>query len=78
MRSLVAGQNSMSVAGETLGDLANALEEAYPGIKARLTEGDRIRRGLAVFVNSAQVSSSLTTKVPSDSDIYFAPAISGG
>jgi molybdopterin converting factor small subunit len=78
MRSLVAGQSSVTAAGDTLGALVDALEADYPGIKARLTEGDRIRRGLAVFVNSAQVSSNLTTKVPPDAEVYFAPAISGG
>jgi len=78
LRALTAGESSVTVAGETLAALADNLEARFPGIKVRLVEGQRLRPGLAVFVNSVQVSPNLTTKVAEDADIYFAPAISGG
>jgi molybdopterin synthase sulfur carrier subunit len=78
LRSLTGGQSSVTVSGKTLGEIADALEGLFPGIKARITEGARVRPGLAVFADSIQVSSDLATKVAESADIYFAPAISGG
>jgi molybdopterin synthase sulfur carrier subunit len=78
LRALTADESDVTVSGGTLGELADGLEARFPGIRARLVEGERIRPGLAVFVNSVQVSPKLTTKVAEDADIYFAPAIAGG
>ncbi len=78
LRSLTGGESTANVSGATLGELAEALDGLFPGINARITEGARIRPGLAVFANSVQVSSNLDTKVAESADIYFAPAISGG
>ncbi len=78
LRCLTGQQSTVSVTGGSLGELADNLEACFPGIRARLTEGIRLRPGLAVFVNSVQVPSILATKVAQDADVYFAPAISGG
>jgi len=78
LRALTAGESVVTVSGGNLGELADSLEARFPGIKARLVEEKRIRPGLAVFVNSVQVSANLATKVAEDADVYFAPAISGG
>ena len=78
LRSLTGGESTVAVSGITLRELARSLDALHPGLAARLVDGNRIRSGMAVFVNSAQVSSDLATKVPEDADIYFAPAISGG
>src|SRR5436305_2018400 len=78
MRTLTGGDREVIAAGSTLGEIVESLEAAYPGLKSRLAEGDRIRPGLAVFVDGAQVRPDLTTRVADAAEIYFAPAIAGG
>ena len=78
LRELTGGEPDVTVSGGTLGELADNLEAIHPGLKARLVDGDRVRGSMAVFVNSVQAPSKLTTKVPEDADIYFTPAIAGG
>lgn len=78
LRPLAGGSTSADVTGTTLGEIIDSLEELYPGLQARLVDSERIRPGLAVFVNGAQVLPHLSTRVPDGAEIYFAPAIAGG
>ena len=78
MRGRTGGQTDVVVAGSTLGELIEGLEALYPGLKSRMVEGERIRPGLATFVDGQNVSSNLGTRVPENAEIYFAPAIAGG
>lgn len=68
----------VSASGSTLGELIESLDSQYPGLKARLVEGERLRSGLAVFVNGIQIPSRLNARIAADADIYFSPAIAGG
>ena len=77
LRSLTDGASDVEAAGNTLGEVIGRMEEAHPGIRARLVEEGRLRAGMAAFVDGVQ-SSGLQTKVNPDSEIYFSPAISGG
>ena len=78
MRGLTGGKTEVRVSGATLGEVVEALETDYPGLKSRLVEGDRIRPGLAVFVAGVQASFRLSLRLSENAEIYFAPAISGG
>lgn len=78
MRAVTAGERMVSVEGGNLGEVIANLDALYPGLQSRLTEGERLRAGLAIFVNGVNVSRLLQTKIPSESEIYFAPALSGG
>jgi molybdopterin synthase sulfur carrier subunit len=78
IRPLVGGAAEAVAPGETLGEVIANLEAAYPGVKDRLVEGDRMRRGMATFVNGVVVSPKLATRIPEEAEIYFAPAIAGG
>lgn len=44
----------------------------------RKVEGERIRPGMAVFVDGVQSSFLLSTCLSENVEIHFAPAISGG
>ena len=77
LRSLTDGEADVSAEGSTLGEVIDRLEDAYPGIRARLIEEGRLRAGMAAFVDGVQ-SSGLQTRVNPDSEVYFSPAISGG
>jgi molybdopterin synthase sulfur carrier subunit len=78
LRTLTGGETEVRVSGATLGELVENLEAAYPGLKNRLVEGERLRPGMAVFVDSVNVPPRLSTRLSADADIYFAPAIAGG
>jgi sulfur-carrier protein len=78
LRSLTGGETKVTVPGETLREVLDRLEEAYPGLKARLVAGERMAPGLAVFVDGAVPSAGLRAKLSPDAEVYFAPAIAGG
>jgi molybdopterin converting factor small subunit len=78
LRTLTAGEAKVSVGGETLREIFDRLEEAYPGLKARLLEGDKLRAGMAVFVDGTISTNGLRARVGPESEVHFAPAIAGG
>jgi molybdopterin synthase sulfur carrier subunit len=78
MKTLTGGESTIAVSGATLGELIENLEAAYPGLQGRLVEGERLRPGLAAFVNGVQTPPGLRVKIAADADIYFAPAMAGG
>lgn len=80
MRPLLGGAASVSAHGSTIGELIQDLERRYPGVAARLLadSGDRLRGGLAVFVDDQLPLGGLRARVGPDSVVYFAPAVAGG
>lgn len=78
MRDLTGGVTEFQVAGDTVGDLINALEFNYPGIRARLCENDAIRPNIAVVVDGLRSPRGLRQRVTPSSEVHFVPAISGG
>ena len=63
LRSLTGGASKVTVAGSSVRAIVDALEAVYPGIRARLVQDDRLRQGLAVFVDGANSRRRLRTKV---------------
>jgi len=78
LRVLTGGQVKVTVPGETLREVLDRLDEAHPGIKARLVAGDRMAPGMAVFVDGAIPPAGLRARLSPDAEIHFAPAIAGG
>ena len=78
MRSLCGGAGRVSVQGATLTDAIDALEVLHPGMRDRLVEDGKLRGGSALFVDDQMVRTGLRTRLQPDSEVYFAPAVSGG
>ena len=78
LRTLSGGQESVRIEGKTIGEVIDRLEERFPGIKARLLEGDDLRRGLAVAVDANLARDGLRTTVTEKNEVHFIPALSGG
>ncbi|MBW3623024.1 MAG: MoaD/ThiS family protein [Armatimonadetes bacterium] len=78
LRTLTGGQAEVTAPGETLGEVMDRLAAEHPGLKERLTNGDRIRAGFAVFVDGVSASPYLNTRLDENAEVYFAPAIAGG
>jgi len=78
LRNFSHDQESVQVAGNTLGDLIDALELKFPGIKSRLCDGDHVRAGLAVVIDTQVARGGLSEAVNENSEVHFIPAIAGG
>lgn len=78
MRSLTDNQEQVEVEGETLRQLVENLDRAYPGIRDRVIEDDRIKPGLAVSVNGEITNDGLRTRLATSDEVHFVAAISGG
>ena len=78
MRDLTGGRGQVSVPGVTVGEVIDALDSAYPGIKSRLCGGDRLAPGRAVAVDGRVARLGLLAPVGEGSEVRFLPAIAGG
>jgi sulfur-carrier protein len=78
LRSYTKQQSEVSVEGPTLGDVLAALDARYPGFRFRIvTEQNRIRPHIRIFVNDEQAQELLTPLHPEDR-VYIVCALSGG
>ena len=78
MRDLTGGRDKVSAPGKTVAQVINALEAAYPGVKARVSDGDRLAPGVAVSVDGVVARLGLRAPVKADSVLRFLPVIEGG
>ena len=78
LRDLTDGRETVPVAGATVRQVLEGLERQYPGIKGRLCDGDALRPGVAVAVDTQVARLGLAQPVGEHSEVHFLPAISGG
>lgn len=78
LRKLTDGTEQVDVEGRTVGEVVDNLEARYPGIRAKLCEGDDLKPGLTVAVGSEMSNLGLLERVEPDSEVHFLPAIGGG
>ncbi len=74
----LTNQETVLVAGKTVREIIEELEVQFPGIKARLCQGNELRAGLVVAINSDVSREGLDQSVGDDSEVHFLPAIGGG
>ncbi len=77
-RDLTHGVERVAVDGTTVGAVIDALDAQFPGLAARLTDGDRLRPGIAAAVNGVIAARGLRQKLADASEIHFVPAMAGG
>lgn len=78
LRTFTNNQESIQVAGTNVREVIDALEARYPGIRARLCDGDQMRAGLAVVIDTQIARGGLAEAVQDNSEVHFIPAIAGG
>ncbi|MCY3802731.1 MAG: MoaD/ThiS family protein [Chloroflexi bacterium] len=79
LRRLTGGERVVTVAGETVGDLIDAIDKLHSGVRARLVNDGRLRPGLALSIDGDTLERGrLGTRVRADSKVYFILATSGG
>ncbi len=77
-RDLTGGDEVVEVSGDSVGEVVASLEERYPGIEARLCDGDRIRPYISVAVNGEITHRGLRQRLREPSEIHFVPSLGGG
>ena len=78
LRPLTAGQARVSAPGKSVGQIIEALEAVYPGLKDRLCQGDQLKPAIAVSVDGRLTRLGLLAPVQDESEIHFLLAIAGG
>ncbi len=78
MRGLTQGRTRVEVAGRTVGEVIEELERLYPGVRARLIDGERLSSGVSVAVDGEMAPLGLSQKLGEGSEVHFLPAIGGG
>lgn len=78
MRKFTGGEENIALPGATVREVIDNLESRYPGIKERLCEEDRLKPGIAIYINGLLSRGSILERVDPDAEIHFLPAIGGG
>lgn len=81
LRKLTGDQRTVSADGGTLVELVDDLERRFPGIKARIVDGDgKVHSFVNIFVDDEDVRflQGLQTPVTADAEIAIIPAMAGG
>jgi molybdopterin converting factor small subunit len=77
LRDVTAGQTEVVVEARSVDEVIEQLESQYPGIRARLCDGDQLAVTLQVAVGQV-MTRSLSTPVAANDEVHFIPAIGGG
>jgi sulfur-carrier protein len=78
LRPLAEGAESIVVPGKTVRDVIDALEGRFPGIGRHLRDGDSLRAGLSIVIDSDIAPRGLLEKLGPESEVHFLPPIGGG
>ncbi|MEP7137973.1 MAG: MoaD/ThiS family protein [Chloroflexota bacterium] len=78
LRDVTQEKSSVVVAGSNVREALESLEAAYPGVKERLCEGDKIRPNISVMVDGHVSHLKMREKLQEASEVHFVIAISGG
>ena len=80
LRTYTDGEKSVSASGTTLAEVIDDLEANHSGIRARLIDGEDLRRFVNVYVNDEDVrfTGSLETTGNDGDQIVILPAVAGG
>jgi molybdopterin synthase sulfur carrier subunit len=80
LQRLTGGQDKLQVEGQTVREIVDNLEQAFPGMKAELyyEEEDVLMPGIAVIIDGETSQLGLLERVREDSEVHFLPALGGG
>jgi molybdopterin synthase sulfur carrier subunit len=78
MQNLTDGNKKVPVKGSNVRQVIENLDDAYPGIKSRLVDNDRIKLEISVAIDGEISTLGMIDKVSETSEIHFLPAIAGG
>ena len=78
LRPLTDGQATVSASGASVSALIDDLETRFPGLRARLVEGNQLRPDLTVVIDGEAGRLRLRQPVQAGSEVHFVVTLSGG
>jgi molybdopterin synthase sulfur carrier subunit len=80
LRSYTGGAKSVEGSGSPLGELLINLDAEHDGLRARLVDGENLRRFVNVYLNDEDVRflGGLETPVSDGDTVTVLPAVAGG
>ncbi|MFI5322891.1 MAG: MoaD/ThiS family protein [Thermodesulfobacteriota bacterium] len=81
LRKLTADKDEVNISATNVGQLIDAMESQYPGIKNRLCdESGNVRRFINLYVNNEDIRflNGKETVLKEDDIVSIIPAIAGG
>lgn len=80
LQRLTQGQEEVEGAPGTIISLVNELDKKYPGIAERITESNKIRRFVNIYLNDEDIRflNAEQTAVKDGDEVSIVPAIAGG
>lgn len=80
LRTLTGGADEVAIAGATVREVIENLEQKHPGLKERLLDDKGVRRFVNIYANEEDVRflDGLDTPVKEGDSISIVPAIAGG
>ncbi|MCC6345763.1 MAG: MoaD/ThiS family protein [Nitrospirales bacterium] len=80
LQRLTQGKEEVDGAPGTIIELINGLENAYPGIAERISEGGKVRRFVNIYLNEEDIRflQAEQTSVKDGDEVSIVPAIAGG
>ena len=80
LQRITAGKEEVEGAAGTVISLINDLDQQYPGLAERISEGGKLRRFVNIYVNEEDVRfmKNEETEVKDGDEISIVPAIAGG
>ncbi|WP_328871698.1 MoaD/ThiS family protein [Streptomyces sp. NBC_00287] len=80
LRQYTDGQKAVEGSGDTLADLFTDLETRHAGIRARIVDGEQLRRFVNVYLNDEDVRflDGINTKLTDGDNVTILPAVAGG
>lgn len=80
LQRLTQGKEEVEGAAGTIISLINDLDQKYPGLGERITEGGKLRRFVNIYVNEEDVRfmNNEETEVKDGDEVSIIPAIAGG
>lgn len=78
LAGLTGGRSLVEVPGTTVREVIDNLERAWPGLRERLVDQDRLRPNIRVSVDGRISRLGLLEGLSPSSEIHFVAAISGG
>jgi molybdopterin synthase sulfur carrier subunit len=78
LRELTDSAAQVEIVGGNVRELIDALEQRFPGIRARLCTGDELSSSLQVSIDGVMSTRGLAAKLQPHSEVHFLPALGGG
>jgi molybdopterin synthase sulfur carrier subunit len=78
LREFTGGESEVVVEGNTVGDVVDALDRRFPGMKSRLCRLESLAPGLQVSVDEVMTTRGLRAELQPESEVHFLPVIGGG